>query len=83
MGRVFTLEVDIERLADVLAEKLAGRVPQAPVWLTVAQAAEPICCSERWLRARLIEIPHIKVDGKVLLNRGELDGWLLAHRRPK
>jgi hypothetical protein len=41
-------------------------------WMTVAEAAEYLA-SESWLRTRLVDILHMKAEGKTLLHRHELD----------
>jgi helix-turn-helix protein len=68
------VELDYEKLAAALADHM----PQANPWLTVAEAAEHIGASQRWLRGRLFDVPHSRVDGRIFLNRSELDKWLLA-----
>lgn len=71
---MITVEIDYEALADKLASRLE---PQGSPWMTVTEAAEYLRASESWLRARLYKIPHCKVDGKTLLNRRELDVWVM------
>lgn len=73
------VDIDYEQLAASIAARLE---PQAP-WMTVAETAEYCRASESWVRARLHEIPHVKVDGKTLLDRRQVDDWLnnTNHRR--
>lgn len=75
---MISLSIDYEALAGELAKHLE---PQGSPWMTVAEAAEYLRASERWVRDRLYEIPHCKVDGKTLLNRHDVDQWLTNHRR--
>lgn len=72
------VELDYEALADELAKRIES---QGSPWMTVAEAAEYLRASERWVRERLHEIPHCKVDGKTLLHRHELDSWLTTNHR--
>lgn len=73
---MFTVDIDLDALAAKLAERLEQ--PAASPWLTVAQAAEYIGASERWFRERLYSIPHSRVDGRIFVDRRELDAWLTA-----
>lgn len=72
------VDIDYDELALKIAEQLEASVSP---WMTVTEAAEYLRASERWVRGRLHEIPHSKVDGKTLLHRRELDSWLTNHRR--
>jgi excisionase family DNA binding protein len=74
---VLTLDLDY----DQLAAKLADHMPQGTPWMTVAETAEYVRCSERFLRERLSDIKHSKVDKKVLLHRHDVDEWLKSHER--
>ena len=76
---MINVEIDYELLAGELAKRI--ELEQVSGWMTVAEAAEYMRASESWVRARLHEIPHVKVDGKTLLNRREVDSWLINHRR--
>lgn len=75
---MINVEIDYEALAGELAKHLE---PQGTPWMTVEEAAEYLRASKSWVRARLYEIPHHKVDGKILIHRHELDSWLTNHRR--
>lgn len=70
------VSIDYEQLAASLAKRLE---PQGTPWMTVAEAAEYLRASQRWVRDRLREIPHVKVDGKTLIHRREVDQWLAEH----
>jgi hypothetical protein len=74
---VLTIDLDYDAIALALAERLQ---PAASPWLTVAQAAEHIGASERWFRDRLYDIPHSRVEGRIFVDRRELDAWLTASR---
>ncbi len=41
-------------------------------------------CSVRWLRDRLVDqinpLPHYRIGGKLLVQRGEFDAWMDVHR---
>lgn len=73
------INIDVNALADALAERLLQ--PETTQWMTIAEAAEHMRCSDKWIRGRLDEIPHVKVDGKLLFRRDELDSFLTNHRR--
>lgn len=72
------INIDVNALADAIAERLQTTSSQ---WMTVAEAAEHVRCHHEWIRNRLDEIPHVRVDGKILIDRQELDTWLTNHRR--
>ena len=71
--------IDVGLLADALLERMQVDTPVQ--WMTIAEAAEHMRCSDKWIRERLGEIPHVRVDKKLLFNRRELDSWLTNHRR--
>jgi hypothetical protein len=77
---MITIDINYDELADALAQRLNAAVSTSP-WLTVKQAASHIGASERWLRDRLCELPHSRVEGRIFVNRNELDRWLLAQSR--
>jgi hypothetical protein len=66
---------------DALAEAIATRLEIATPWMTVAEAAEYFRCSERWIRDRLYEIPHRRIDGRIVLHKAELNEWSTRYRR--
>ena len=77
-------------LLDELTEAVAQRLEQpAPAvertWLTVREAAEylRVSRSQMYKLVRLGEIPSYQPtrDGKLLLKREELDGWITNRRR--
>lgn len=72
---------DIQQIAEGVQAAFDEHYPGASPWMTVAEAAEYMRASESWVRARLHDIPHVKVDGKTLINRRELDLWLQGHSR--
>jgi excisionase family DNA binding protein len=73
------ITIDYELLAEKITTHL--EVGRGTPWMTVLEAAEYMRVSERWLRARLHDIPHSRVDGKTLLHRGEVDLWLADRER--
>lgn len=73
-----TVSIDYEALAAELAQNLEW---QGTPWMTVAETADYLRASERWVRDRLHSIPHIKCDGKTLINRREIDSWLFTNHR--
>lgn len=75
---MISVDIDYEALADELAKRLE---PHGTPWMTVEEAAEYLRASKSWVRARLYEIPHRKVDGKILIHRRELDDWVNTNHR--
>lgn len=67
------VKIDTEEVAAAIAKHLSGR-PEAR-WMTVAETAEYLRVSERWLRTRLYEIPHRRIDGKLIFRSDEVDEW--------
>ena len=77
---MITIDINYDQLAEALAQRLNPARGASP-WLTVKQAAGYIGASERWLRERLAEVPHSRVDGRIFLHKNELDSWLLSQSR--
>ena len=65
---------------DALAASIIERLPHASPWLTRAEAAKYLRTSQTWLKDHP-EVPHYKVDGRVLYRRAELDEYVTNHRR--
>lgn len=53
----------------------------APVWITIDEAAQYLRCSLRHLRETVSkkEMPHTKFGGKVLFNRTRIDEWMIQN----
>ena len=55
-----------------------------PEYFTLKMLAAYSSSSIRWLRARLTDstnpLPHYRIEGKILVRRGDFDQWLAAHR---
>ena len=66
---------------DALAAAIVDRLPTASRWMKVSEAAEYIRVSERTLRGLLHEIPHSKIEGRILIDRADLDEYVTNHRR--
>jgi len=49
-------------------------------YLSIREAVKYLGLSERTLRARLREIPHFRVGGKILIRKLELDDWMERFR---
>ena len=45
-------------------------------WHTLKEAASHMRRSERWMRAKLSDIPHYRMEGRILFNESELDAYL-------
>lgn len=73
------ITVDVNALAEALAERLEHGRP----WLTLEEAADYMRFSKTWVRQRLGEIPHARVDGKLLFSRDDLDSYITSHRRER
>jgi hypothetical protein len=74
------LRVDDEALAAAIAEVLSRNQQTTGRWMTLAEAAEYLRVSSRWLRDRLAEIPHRRIDGKLIFSSVEVDTWTERHR---
>jgi hypothetical protein len=74
------IAIDLKALASALAAELNVEQAGSP-WMRIANAADYMCCSESWMYDRLAEIPHVKVDRKLLFNRHQLDRWLTNYRQ--
>src|SRR5688572_11139263 len=75
------LEAVIERLADGISSRLEQPVDQ---WMTVRRAAEYLTLSDNSIRALIKRdrIPfHRAPNGRVLLKRKEIDGWVRGMER--
>lgn len=48
--------------------------------MTLRETAEYLRASPRWVRDRLREIPHYKIDGKLIFKSREVDAWAERHR---
>jgi len=53
-------------------------------WLSIRQVTQYADVSERtaraWIHASVDALPAVRVGGKVLVRRSELDAWLVRHR---
>lgn len=58
--------------------------PLSPEWLSLRQLTHYAAVSERtlrsWIHAPLDPLPAVRVLGKILVRRSELDAWLERHR---
>lgn len=72
------INIDVAALADAIVERMGA--PERTEWITVNEAAEHLRCSDKWIRERLGEIPHVRIDGKLLFARQELDSWANRYR---
>jgi excisionase family DNA binding protein len=73
-------------VSDDFLDALAARVKEAVVehlhrpsyWMAVDQAATYLAMTVPAIRARVKrgEIPHHRVEGRILFERGELDQWV-------
>jgi excisionase family DNA binding protein len=58
--------------------------PRHPEWLGLRQAACYASVCERtlraWIHSPIDPLPAVRVSGKILLRRSELDRWLETHR---
>src|SRR5689334_16585640 len=89
MSPTITLSIDGNQLkelavliAELVAVELRVSADERTPWLTTKQAAEYLCLSADGIH-RLTGagvIPHVKISGRCLFNRYELDDWLRAHR---
>lgn len=66
-----------QRAADLLGER-QGAGGSADAWLTVADAAEYLRCSESRIYGLVSarRIPYVKDGSRVLFRRSELDAWV-------
>lgn len=67
------IRIDTDEIAAAIAKQLPVR--QEAHWMTLAETAEHLRVSQRWLRARLFEIPHRRIDGKLIFRSDEIDNW--------
>jgi excisionase family DNA binding protein len=67
----------VEMLAEQLEERIRASGRQAR-WLTVSQAVDHLGLSSNSIRALIKRkrIPHYRVEGRILFDRGELDQWV-------
>jgi excisionase family DNA binding protein len=58
--------------------------PLPAEWLGLRQVARYVSISERtlrgWIRSPVDPLPAVRVCGKILVRRSELDAWLSKHR---
>jgi len=73
------LKIDSEALAASIAEHLARRQEATGRWMTLAETAEYLRVSRRWLQDRLTQIPHRRIDGKLIFFSAEVDGWTKSY----
>ena len=76
--------IDLDAIVDVIVERLAERIDLGTLpagWMSTKEAAEYMGVSETWVRERLGQIPHSKVDGRLFFNSRDLDSWITNHRR--
>lgn len=77
-----TLGVDaLERLADLVADRIAERQPVAPTLVDAGAAAEQLGVPASWLmtQAREGRAPHRKLGKYVRFEVGELRAWADTH----
>jgi len=64
-------------------DSASGTSPAAE-WLGLRQVTKYACISERtlrrWIHSPLDPLPAVRVAGKILVKRSELDAWLMRHR---
>jgi excisionase family DNA binding protein len=70
-----------QRLAEMVADRLADQANSTP-WLSVGQAAEHLGITEQAIRSLLKrgDIPAYRPNGRVFLDRAELDSWVRSGR---
>jgi hypothetical protein len=57
-----------------------GDVVALEKWLTLAELAEQLGCSTRWLKYRLTEgMPSALIAGRRKFRQSETEGWLEQH----
>jgi len=65
-------------------ERSSHRLRIEAEWLGIRQATEYASVSERtlreWIHAPCDPLPAVRVAGKLLLKRSDLDAWLISHR---
>jgi excisionase family DNA binding protein len=72
---------DLERLAELVAERLADRMEaRRSPWLSAAEAADYLRCSLSRVRklSMLGEVPAHHDGGRALYRRDELDAYIAA-----
>ena len=61
-----------------------GRDKMATEWMGLRQLTQYANLSERtlraWIHAPVDPLPAVRVAGKILVRRSELDAWLARHR---
>jgi excisionase family DNA binding protein len=69
----------IDTIVQRLKETIGHGTPQTQ-WLTVREAAAHLGLSQHSLRALIKRnrIPFYRIEGRILLERGELDDWVRA-----
>lgn len=74
--------IDVERLADAVAERVVARQPDDRPLFTVASLAEFLGISERVMREMLADevIPSYKVGGGRRIDPKAVDAYLAARR---
>jgi len=56
---------------------VSGDVAHLEPWLTKAQLAEYLACSERWIEIRMSEgMPYAKIAGRIKFKASEAEAWL-------
>jgi hypothetical protein len=73
------ITIDVDALASALVAKI-GLERERSRWMTLAETAEYLRVSPRWLRDRLHEIPHRRIDGKLIFHAQEIDAWTETYR---
>jgi helix-turn-helix protein len=71
------ITVDIDAVAAAIAARLEPDA--ANVWMTAPETWEYMRVSRSWLYTHLWQIPHHKVEGRLLFNRKEIDSWISDH----
>jgi excisionase family DNA binding protein len=84
------LGLDLDKLLDLLAERIAQRMREHPSsdetiqerspWMSVSRAAEYLDLPRQRLYKLTAAgaVPHYKQEGRLLFRRNELDSWLCS-----
>lgn len=75
-GQQFVTDQLVERVADLLTERLADREP----WLDKRGLADHLCCSTRSIENAMAEgMPNTVIFGRVKFRAHECERWLAEH----
>jgi excisionase family DNA binding protein len=71
-------DVELDRLADLLSERVAARTGTGSPWLTAGDAADHLACPESRIRKLTMtgELPCHRDGRRVLYRRDELDAYV-------